>query len=111
MKKLLLLSLIILFALPVIGFSQEKKLTQEETLKQIQEYRAREAAAKEKITALEADIAKLKEEIADLESKVAALKTEIADLQAKIDAIKKKYEKRRIGMIILPEPFALSKAW
>jgi nucleoid-associated protein YgaU len=64
------------------AWAQEKKYTEEEALKLIEQYNARESTAKAKIAkedsridALRADIAKLDDEIASLESSIVELKT------------------------------------
>ncbi len=79
--RAIVMLIVIGLVLPGTIFAQEKKLTEEEAQKLIQEYKDRAAKAEAKIGELTKEIEKLKQEVTDLETRVGKMKTEISELK------------------------------
>jgi len=82
--KALLVGLLVLALSSSDLYSDEKKITEEEALQMIQEYRSQESALKKEISQLESKLTNLSNKIADLTKNIAILKKDISDLKAEI---------------------------
>jgi len=92
MKKIWLIPIVLTFLVASLSYTQEKKLTKEQALQLIDEYRARETAANAKIGEENSKIDALKAEIAALDAKIADLEAQIAKF--KPAEVKPKVEKK-----------------
>lgn len=79
--RAIVMAVIIGLVLPCTLLAQEKKLTEEEALQLIQQYRDRATQADAKIGDLNKQIETLKAKISDLEANINKTKTEIGELR------------------------------
>jgi len=80
MKKLLSITLILCFALPILSFAQEKK-TEEEAQAELAQIRADLEQLNADIAALEAEVAQLKASVSKLDAIHSGLNDQVAELR------------------------------
>ncbi|MDI6840892.1 MAG: LysM peptidoglycan-binding domain-containing protein [bacterium] len=102
-KRIWLISIVLTFLVALLAYAQEKKLTKEQALQLIEEYKVREAAANAKIGEESLKLEAIKAEIAELDKKIADLEAQIAKLKPK--EVKPKIEKKvEVGDIYIVKP-------
>jgi len=88
MKKL---TLAILFAIPLFA-QEEKKLTEEEALKQIETLQAQLQELEGKLSSCQSELDNIKNEIAPLDEEIKALENEISALKEELTKYPSEYE-------------------
>jgi nucleoid-associated protein YgaU len=99
MRTIFIIIGVLFLGLPI--YAQEERLTEEQAIQLIRQYKEREESALSKIKEEEAKIKELKEEIAKLDERISSLQAEITRAEHSLIE-KKETEPRYITYIVKP---------